>query len=234
MRSPKHNTRLWTAMQSAGLTFEQLAERVNVNTKTAQRWRYEGRIPRRATADRVARCLGVELAWLWPGLTGGRLNDPNGSRDLFELYPYAAGLPDGSFRELVLSAKRELSISTGSEWLLATLGASRAEVPGDRAAGDVVVRLLVSPAITRRGLRELGLTDVEVRTHADVGESSVVRADESMLVVCGGLGLEAASTPVLYLGRTTASGAFDRYAQGFERLWQQSGIAELLNQVLAR
>ena len=65
-----------------------------------------------------------------------------------------------------------------------------------------------------------GVLDVEVRRHRDVGGTSIVRADGTMILIPGGGGLAASASPVLFLSRMTDNGPFDRYSQGFEALWE--------------
>lgn len=56
-------------MNDNRITFADLAQAVGGHYKSAQRWVYEGRLPKsRDKALRVARYLGVEADWLWPAL----------------------------------------------------------------------------------------------------------------------------------------------------------------------
>ena len=58
------NERLREAIAALGMKINDLGPVVGVNSKTAQRWVYEGRTPRRKTADRVSHHLGVPVDWL--------------------------------------------------------------------------------------------------------------------------------------------------------------------------
>ena len=213
------NSRLWEAKQSAGLTYADLAQAARVNPKTVQRWCYEGRTPRRATAHRVARCLSVEVAWLWPHLASSWLGDQARPRDLVEFFAQAGSISDGLLRDLVDLAKTEISVVTDSAWLMAEIGAGHGGYLQARAREGAEVRLLCAAACradVAPGLRCRVLS-------RPVGVS-IVRADLTMLVICGGLGIEAAAMP-LFMFRSTESGdVFDVYAQGFERLWQEAAL----------
>lgn len=61
------NELLRKALDHAGLEIDELAQIVQVDPKTAQRW-LTGRIPYRRHRTRVARALGVEESELWPDL----------------------------------------------------------------------------------------------------------------------------------------------------------------------
>jgi len=136
------NGRLWKAKQDAGLTYADLAEVAQVHPKTVQRWYYEGRTPRRATADRVARRLSVEVAWLWPHLAGRWPGEQERSRELVEFFPRAGLIVDGFLRDLVDFAENEISVVTDSGWLLAEIGAADGGFLRARRNNSPEVRLL--------------------------------------------------------------------------------------------
>jgi hypothetical protein len=64
--SSQQNLRVRQAMAAACVDHVELAKRVGCDPKTVQRWYYEGRVPQRRHADRVADALGVPVGWLWP------------------------------------------------------------------------------------------------------------------------------------------------------------------------
>lgn len=64
----ERNLRLREAMAAQGVTFAELAAETGKNLKTAQRWVYEGRVPRLATRDKIAALVGADPVRLWPGL----------------------------------------------------------------------------------------------------------------------------------------------------------------------
>lgn len=65
------NVRLRDSMRVASMTFADLAGKTGCHIKTAQRWVYEGRIPHRRVAERVAELLGEPVTWLWPTVQAG-------------------------------------------------------------------------------------------------------------------------------------------------------------------
>lgn len=217
---PIANIRLRRAMQIAGLTFKDIACKTDANLKTVQRWVYEGRTPRQRRAEKVAELLGVELFWLWPDSADHRDRDRDDVRDSCQMYPSVAGLPPSFFRQVFLSATRELDLLTDSEWLLAQLEGPRQPKSTGRLSACPPARLLVSPLFVR--MYSSGVLDAEVRRHPAVGGTSIVRADDTMILIPGGGGMAASASPVLFLSRMSDDGPFDRYVQGFEALWEQA------------
>lgn len=67
---PQHspNDRLREAMSEAGLTTEQLANKLQVDRKTVERWITTGRVPYPTHRFAVEDALKVEASELWPGL----------------------------------------------------------------------------------------------------------------------------------------------------------------------
>lgn len=190
---PDANVRLRKAMMAAGLTFKDIACEVKVSQKTAERWVYEGRTPRQEKAERLAAYLGVEPRWLWP-------EDMDGCH----MYPKASAMPPAFLHHLTTTADREVWALTDSEWLLCRLRLK----PGARLLTTSRLATLHAPV------------GVEVRAHK--ASTSVVRADEAIIVIPSGFGLDVPSCPALFLMRTTDDGLFDRYVEGFERLWRSA------------
>ncbi|MBU3064366.1 hypothetical protein KO481_22885 [Nocardia sp. NEAU-G5] len=61
------NQRLAHALSEAGLTREELAEKIQVDPKTVERWIVNGRTPYPAHQHRISEAVGVEEQALWPG-----------------------------------------------------------------------------------------------------------------------------------------------------------------------
>lgn len=216
---PNANSRLRKAMQTAGLTYDDVAHEAKVSVKTAQRWVYEGRTPRLHRAKKIAAYLDAELFWLWPNLSEHRLWDREGTQDTCQLYSRASSIRSTFLLHVMHSAERELFVLTDSARLLARLELPRQLPPPDRAQECVTPRLLVPPVLAAPGFE---LPGVDVRTHRSVKGSSVIRADDAMIVISAGLGLDAISSPAMFVMRGVDHGPFDRFVEGFERLWQSA------------
>ena len=66
------NERLRVALHEAGLQLDDLARRVGVDAKTAERWITKGRLPHPANRIQTAQLVGVDEFVLWPQLAHGR------------------------------------------------------------------------------------------------------------------------------------------------------------------
>ncbi|MBF6166226.1 transcriptional regulator [Streptomyces gardneri] len=64
---PVTNERLRDAIFDAGMTYEQLAEQVEVTPKSVERWITKGRVPYPKHQHAIAAALGVPKKELWPG-----------------------------------------------------------------------------------------------------------------------------------------------------------------------
>lgn len=62
------NERLRAAMAVGGWTYAALADEVEVDPKSVERWVNLGRTPRRTTAMLAAEILGEDVHALWPAL----------------------------------------------------------------------------------------------------------------------------------------------------------------------
>lgn len=178
---PNANRRLRRTIHTAGLTYRDLADELNVNHKTVQRWIYEGRTPRLKRALTIAARFGVEPLWLWPTLARDRLPDGTGLEATALIYSRASAMPPAFLRHLAAAAERELWILTGSQWFLECLKPHEV-LWADRQASAVTRRLLVSPSLSQQ-LSPFAVGAISVRTSRDVGSSSMVRADDAMVVV---------------------------------------------------
>ncbi|WP_157545202.1 hypothetical protein [Hamadaea tsunoensis] len=217
MLTSRTNVRLRKCMLAAGVTYEDLANVADADPKTAQRWVYEGRTPRRRRAERVAAFLGVELFWLWPHLSDLSSWEREGIRQGWQFRFRADDLPSSFLRQTVFAAKSRLWVLTDSNWLLARLLIPDYLASLTLQAGDSP-RLLLSPQLVQPH-RDMP-ANAEVRTHPGVHSTSIIRMDGLMMVVPGGLGLETAASPVLFLSRATDEKPFDSFADGFQRLWE--------------
>jgi hypothetical protein len=200
-------------MTKAGLSPAALAVAVGCHLKTAQRWFYEGRLPRPGHMQKVAAALGTSAGWLWPS---GVRTPIDALGDHMRFFDQLDGEPELIVDGMVMSARRGLAVCSGSQWFL-QMATTRILRRRQRAS----TKVLVPPGITWNGAaspRELG---IEFRTHTGVGQLSLLRGDDAMILV-NAIGMETASAPALFLSRTCDGGAFDRYALGFEALWAQA------------
>ncbi len=62
------NERLRTTLTDSEYHERSLADELGLDPKSVQRWITQGITPRRITAHRAAKLLGVPASWIWPDL----------------------------------------------------------------------------------------------------------------------------------------------------------------------
>lgn len=236
------NERLQAALTATGVTIKELSQWAGVDPKTAERWIYEGRTPRRATAKRAAAGLGVPSGWLWPRLDTQHVPVTDGRGDFLRLYTHRTEVPTDIWRELAGAVTSVIEIQAVSALSILAAEPELLGIIGDKAAGGAAVRLLLAdhritqPAgyddgsayqsaadrsRTARGIFDplIRIGQAELRWHRGMVYNSLFRFDNEMLVhqhVYGSLGYVE---PIMHVRKLTDTGLFDMFATGFERAW---------------
>lgn len=230
------NAALRAALMQAGMTYEQLAEAVEVDPKTVARW-VAGRAPHRRHRTAVAAALDVAESTLWPTEPG----PVSGSPDLHTFYPNRAAIPNGYWDTLFDTATERIEILA---YAAAFIHDCIPDFPNRlraRAADGTTIRLLFgdpdSAAVKLRGQEErigpvmgtrctltwgmltpiLGTPGIEARRHDTTLYASIFRFDSTMLVNTHAYGAAAAQAPVLHL--LDPSPVFQQYAASFQQVW---------------
>ncbi|WP_027344807.1 hypothetical protein [Hamadaea tsunoensis] len=236
------NERLQAALTAAGVTIRELSEWAGVDPKTAERWIYEGRTPRRATAHRAAAGLGVPSGWLWPRLDGQHVPTVNGRGDFLRFYTHRTEVPTDIWRELAGAATTTIEIQAVSGLSILAAEPALLGIIEAKGAAGTAVRLLLADhrtpqppayddgsfyqsaadrARTARGLFDpvIRAGHAELRWNRGAVYNSLFRFDHEMLVhqhVYGSLGFVE---PIMHVRRLTDAGLFDMFATGFDRAW---------------
>lgn len=239
------NDRLRTAMLAARLTVDELAVKVGVDPKTAERWiSREDRVPHRATRERVSEVLGVGPADLWPTLRGAARPAATES-ELVHLYPSRSAIGGQTWESLIGGTREQMDVLVFSGAFLVEQY-NLVPIVREKAAQGVRFRLLVGdetrPAVIqraqdegtpgglegriqlmRRYLHEVAhLDNVEVRTHGTILYNSLYRFDDQLLVNGHAHGALAGQSPVMHLRRLEAGEMWQHYMRSFERVWEQA------------
>jgi len=244
------NERLVSAMHTAGLSPVELARRVEVDDpKTVQRWVSARQRPHRATAQLVAKEVGVPVGVLWPEL-GVRSAFP---AELVHVYTSRRELQAAYIESLLRGATEGIDVlAYSATWLWDS-------VPGitDRLVQAVRrkcrVRICLgdpgSPAVALRGAEEgigaamagrceLALSyaskiakdfpDV-VRLHGTTLYASVFRFDEDMLINWHIYGVPAADAPVFHfrLSAQERGSMANTLAAAYDAVWESSVVYRL-------
>ncbi|MFJ2818185.1 helix-turn-helix domain-containing protein [Streptomyces sp. NPDC091279] len=236
------NERLRAAMAAGGWTYTALAEVVEVDPKSVERWVNLGRTPRRATAMLAAETLREDVHALWPVLRQARSAHAV-SPELVTLYDQRADVPVSAFAELLARAREQIDVLVYAAVFLHEAYPRLNELLTERAAEGCTVRIALGDAdssnVQQRGEEEkfghgiqsrcrlalmhylplVGVPGVEVRTHATTLYNSIYRADDEALINAHVWGVNAYRAPVWHLRRRGADGMFDTYADSFAAVW---------------
>jgi len=237
------NERLREAIAAQGLKINDLGPMVGVNPKTAQRWIYEGRTPRRRTADRVSRQLGLSVDWLWPEIS----DDNRIPTDLVRFYPHRFDAPRQLWMELIRDASCHIDILAIAGLFLiednpGVIGLLRRKIKAGiqlrialtdpdstalrrRSGEEMLFDVLMNRAEVARDAYDplFSLTGVEYRPHTATVYTSIFRCDDQMLVNHHLYGINGHLAPLLHLKRTHDGGLFDLFQASFDRVWHVAG-----------
>jgi transcriptional regulator with XRE-family HTH domain len=235
------NERLRAAILRQGLTPDELAELVQVDAKTVERW-VGGRIPYRRHRYAVAKHLQVDETYLWPhALTSAQIADAAES-EILTVYPHRWTVPRDTWGQLFSSAEDEIDVLAYSGFFLADDPGMLALLRSKAEAG-VSVRIMLgdpdSQEVLERSQAEgtentlaakirnvialyapLRRHDrVQLRLHSTPLYNSIYRSDDELLVNTHMYGLSAAQAPVLHLRRVAGGDLVTTYMESFERVW---------------
>jgi len=236
------NERLRAALLERGMTPAKLAEALEVDTKTVERWITAGRLPYRKYRYQVAALLGTDEAFLWPeGLSRSQVAAAAES-EIVTVYPHRWAVPNDAWHRLYESAEREIGVLVYSGLFLAE-STGLIQLFIRKARADVRVRILfgdpdsaevaehgadigLGEAMAARVRNALVLFDplraaenVEIRLHSTVLYNSIYIADDQLLVNSHVYGTPAQNAPVLHLRRVAGGDMVTTYLDSFERVW---------------
>ncbi|MGW7523588.1 XRE family transcriptional regulator [Streptomyces sp. NPDC054783] len=236
------NERLRAAMAAGGWTYSALADKVEVDPKSVERWVNLDRTPRRATAMLAAETLGEDVHALWPALRQARPARAV-SPELVALYDQRADIPVSTFVDMLTQAREQIDVLVYAAVFLHEAYPRLNELLKERAAEGCAVRIALGDAdssnVQQRGEEEkfghgiqsrcrlalmhyrplVGVPGIEVRTHATTLYNSIYRADDQALVNAHVWGVNAYGAPVWHLRRSGEGGMFDTYADSFAAVW---------------
>lgn len=235
------NDRLRGVMLERGLTPAELAEALQVDPKSVERW-VKGRTSYRRHRYAVAAHLGVDEAYLWPdALTSEQIASAADS-EIVNVYAHRWVMPMEVWREFFAKAEEGIGILVYSGMFLAE-DAGVQRILRDKAEAGVGIRVLLgdpdSEQVAQRGADE-GIDDsmaarirnamvlhqplrstggIEFRLHRTVLYNSIYFSDEQVLVNTHIYGFPASHAPVLHLRRVAGGDMVSTYLDSFERVW---------------
>ncbi len=199
------NERLRTTLTDSEYDERSLADELGLDPKSVQRWITRGITPRRITAHRAAKLLGVPASWIWPDLETER--ESASQAEIVTLYPHRSEVPRHLWLDLVTAAGARV-------WLYANASLFVAE--DNPESIDIIRRNLsyYAPLV--------GVPGVEFRLQRETLYNSIFVYDEQMLVNQHVYGMYGYMAPILHLRRIQGGDFFDMYVKSFERVWDVS------------
>ena len=100
------NERLRALLLERGETPDKLAEAVNVDPKTVERWITKGRTPYRAHRFAVAAFFGVDESYIWPDALGRDQVVAVSESEIVAVYPHRSEVPRDVWEHVFSTAER--------------------------------------------------------------------------------------------------------------------------------
>lgn len=237
------NQRLRGQLAIAGLTTSDLANTIEVDPKTVERWISEDRVPRPRLRSKAAQALAVTEGYLWPSLLDDTRARETSHAEIVTVYPHRGAVPNGVWRRLIEDAEDQVDVLVYAGLFLIDSNPDLPELLVDRAEHGLSARLLFgepdSDVVAWRGREEgigenlaarirLSLTylepthgtnGIEIRQHQTVLYNSLYRFDDELLVNTHVMGSPAPKNPVIHVRRLEGGQLFDHYLSSFERVW---------------
>ncbi|MFD6550068.1 XRE family transcriptional regulator [Streptomyces sp. NPDC058398] len=224
------------------MSVQDLAEAIEVNPKTVERWITQGKVPYRRHQYATASALKVDVTTLWDDSRTVDSAMDLSKAEIVAVYPHRHTVPAGLWREIYARADNHLDVLVYSGLFLSEDPIFH-DILKAKVAGTTQVRILLgdpdSDAVRQRGIDEgHRIMDGKIRnallnyrplfeSHPDIGfrlhdstlYNSIYRSDDEMLVNPHVYGIGAYLAPVLHLRRMPGGGLFDTYANSIEQTW---------------
>ncbi|MGW8380186.1 helix-turn-helix domain-containing protein [Streptomyces sp. ODS28] len=239
------NERLRGAIGELGLTLEQVAEHLEVSTKTVERWITTGRIPYQRHRLATASLLKRDISYLWPSEQVATEVTETSNAEVVRVYPYRAAVPPNLWHKLYATATEQFDVLVYSGFWL-TEDPAFLRIVKEKAAAGVPVRFMLgepdSEQVAQRGRDEgigasmgakirnalvnyrplFRLPGVEFRVHSTTLYNSIYRSDNELLVNPHVYGVGASKAPLMHLQRVPGGELADTYFESIERVWEES------------
>jgi transcriptional regulator with XRE-family HTH domain len=243
------NERLRALLLERGETPDKLADAVQVDAKTVERWITKGRTPYRSHRYAVAAFLGVDESYIWPDALGRDQVAAVSESEILAVYPHRTEVPRDVWGHLFAQAEHEIGVLVYAGLFISEdagvqrifkekakagvririlLGDPQSQVVNDRGedegVGDAMAAKIRNALALYRPLR--AIEGIEFRFHRTILYNSIYRADDQVLVNTHIQGLSAAYAPVWHLRKLAGGELTGLYFDSFERVWETATPVE--------
>ncbi|WP_237554979.1 MULTISPECIES: XRE family transcriptional regulator [unclassified Streptomyces] len=225
------------------MSVQDLADAIEVNPKTVERWITQGKVPYRRHQYATAALLKVDVTLIWDDARSADSATDLSKAEIIAVYPHRHVVPPGLWREMYARAQTHLDVLVYSGFFLSEDPQFHDLLKG-KADGGSRVRILLGdpdcPAVRQRGIDEghqvmdgkirnalvnyrpllVSRPDIGFRLHATTLYNSIYRSDDEMLVNPHVYGIGAYMAPVYHLRRLPGGGLFNTYANSIEHTWE--------------
>ncbi len=240
------NDRLRDSLLRLGITPEQLAEQLEVDPKTVERWITTGRSPYPRHRHRIAALVRESESYLWPEALPPERKREVDQYEVVEFFAHRADAPADIWMRLLRESSERVDMLVYAGLFLPEQNPRLIRTLLARVKAGAKARLLFgdpdSPHVLERG-REEGIGDaippkirnvlslyetlrhidgIEVRLHRTNLYNSIYRFDNEMLVNMHVYGSVAAHAPMMHVRQLSGGDLFDTYADSYERVWATS------------
>jgi transcriptional regulator with XRE-family HTH domain len=238
------NDRLRASMVQARMDIDKVADRLQVDPKTVQRW-LNGRVPHTRHRWSLADLLDEDEHYLWPpedrGVPGA---SPNA--ELLAAYTHRADVAPEVWWERFAASRERVDLLGHAMLFLMEQHPQLPPLLQRKAAEGCRVRIALadpdSPEAAERDREEQlegglqarirtarryfavldGRDGVDIHYHRTPLYNSLFRFDDHMIVTPHLYGVPGYSAPLLHLRRKGGGGLFDSFAGHFEAVWATS------------
>lgn len=240
------NERLRAALLKKGLTPAQLAERLQVDVKTAERWISGLRAPYRKHRFAVAALLGVDETYLWPDALNRNQVSAASESEILSIFPHRWMATRDLWSQHFAEAEESIDMLTMAGLFIAEDSGTVREFRAKAEAG-VRIRLLISdpdseavalrekeeetgPGVVAARVRNVlallrplrGVERIEFRLHDTCLYASIFRSDDDMIVTPHVYGMGGSNAPVLHLRKIPGGDLVSLYRDSFEKVWNSA------------
>lgn len=245
------NERLRATLLESDYSEHSLADELGLDHKSVQRWITRDVTPRRSTAHRAAKLLGVSASWLWPDLEADR--ESASQAEIVTLYPHRSDVPRHLWLDLLAAAGKRVWLYANASLFLPEDNPESIDLLRCKAESGTEVRILMadpdSPQCITRGIEErlfdaipsrvrmalayyaplAGVPGVDFRLQKETLYNSIFVYDDEMLINQHVYGMYGYMAPILHLRRMDGGDFFHMYVSSFERVWEVSSPVEESN-----